>query len=116
MDAIVSIMASAAILYDYYLFCKWAVQKFDSDLPESCVQVFKLAADGHVGCHVGYLPRHLVGASRNKEDGHKDGGKSYDGVWLPYARRSKRRLDSKVFFFPLLLTLFDCREEAKGIL
>jgi hypothetical protein len=27
-----------------FLFCKWAVQKFD-DAPESCVKVFKLAAD-----------------------------------------------------------------------
>jgi hypothetical protein len=67
---------------DDYLFCKWAVQKFDSDLAESCVQVFKLAADGHAGCHVGYLPRRLVKASRNKDNNQKDGGKSYDGVWL----------------------------------
>jgi hypothetical protein len=36
-----------------YLYCKWAVQKFDSGEIESCVQVYKLAADDHVGCHVG---------------------------------------------------------------
>jgi hypothetical protein len=64
-----------------FLFCKWAVQKFDLDVPEACVQVFKLAADGFVGCHVGYLPRRLVKASRDK-DGEKDGGKSFHGVWL----------------------------------
>jgi hypothetical protein len=68
---------------DDYLFCKWAVQKFDLDAPESCVQVFKLAADGHIGCHVGYLPRRLIKASRDKSDARKkDGGKSFDGLWL----------------------------------
>jgi hypothetical protein len=65
-----------------YLYCKWAVQKFDSGELESCVQVHKLAADGHICCHVGYLPRHLVKASRDKGDGQKDGGKRYDGMWL----------------------------------
>jgi hypothetical protein len=63
-----------------FLFCKWVVQKFDN-LSESCVKVFKLAADGHAGCHVGYNPRHLVKFSKNK-DSTKDGGKGYDGVWL----------------------------------
>jgi hypothetical protein len=63
-----------------FLFCKWAVQKFD-DAPESCVKVFKLAADGHAGCHVGYLPRCLVKSSKNNNS-TKDGGKGYDGVWL----------------------------------
>jgi hypothetical protein len=62
------------------LYCKWAVQSFD-DTPESCVQVYKLAADGHVGCHVGYLPRRLVKSSTDK-NGEKDGGKSYEGMWL----------------------------------
>jgi hypothetical protein len=38
-------------------------------------------ADGHVGCHVGYLPRRLVRASRDKND-EKGGGKSYEGMWL----------------------------------
>ena len=66
---------------DDYLYCKWAVDKFDSDILESCVQVFKLAADGLVGCHVGYLPRRVVKSSRNKE-GKKDEGKSYNGMWL----------------------------------
>jgi hypothetical protein len=65
-----------------YLCCKWAVQKFDSGELESCVQVHKLAADGHICCHVGYLPRRLVKASRDKDDGEKDGGKRYDGMWL----------------------------------
>jgi hypothetical protein len=63
-----------------FLFCKWAVQKFD-DAPESCIKVFKLATDGHAGCHVGYLPRCLIKSSKNK-DGTKDEGKGYDGVWL----------------------------------
>jgi hypothetical protein len=58
------------------------VQKFDSGELESCVQVHKLAADGHICCHVGYLPRRLVKASRDKVDGEKDGGKRYDGMWL----------------------------------
>jgi hypothetical protein len=67
-----------------FLFCKWAIQKFDDDTPESCVQVHKLADDGHVGCHVGYLPRRLIRASRVSTDGKKkkDGGKKYDGLWL----------------------------------
>jgi hypothetical protein len=66
-----------------YLYCKWAVQKFDSGELESCVQVYKLAADGHAGCHVGYLPRRLIKASRDKDDVRKkDGGKRYNGVWL----------------------------------
>jgi hypothetical protein len=42
-----------------FLCCKWAEQTFD-DAPESCVKVFKLAANGHAGCHEGYLPRRLV--------------------------------------------------------
>jgi hypothetical protein len=69
-----------------YLYCKWAVQKFDLGEIESCVQVHKLAADGHISCHVGYLPRRLVRASRDKADGEKDGGKSYDGLWLKVAQ------------------------------
>jgi hypothetical protein len=66
------------------LYCNWAVQKFDSDIPESCVQVFKLAMDGHVaGCHVGYLPRRVIKSSRSADDRRKkDGGKSHDGTWL----------------------------------
>jgi hypothetical protein len=52
---------------DDFLYCKWAVQKFD-DTPESCVQVYKLASDGHIGCHVGYLPRCIIKASRNKTE------------------------------------------------
>jgi hypothetical protein len=60
------------------LYCRWAVQLFDEKkTPESCIQVYKLARDGHVGCHVGYLPRRLVMSSRDK-----DGGRSYDGLWL----------------------------------
>ena len=66
---------------DDILYCKWAVQKFDLATPESCVQVFKLAADGLVGCHVGFLPRRVIKSSKN-EQGEKDGGKSYDGMWL----------------------------------
>jgi hypothetical protein len=71
------------VLVDDILYCKWAVQAFDEDgdIPEACVQVYKLACDGHVGCHVGYLPRRVVKASREK-DGVKDGGKSMDGLWL----------------------------------
>lgn len=65
---------------DDMLYCKWAIQTFEGEA-ETCVQVFKLAADGQIGCHVGYLPRRLVKASRD-EDGKKDGGKSYDGTWL----------------------------------
>jgi hypothetical protein len=64
------------------LYCKWAIQKFDSDEPESCVQVFKLASDGHIGCHIGYLPWRLVKGSRDKATREKDGGKSFDGTWL----------------------------------
>jgi hypothetical protein len=60
------------------LYSRWAVQLFaEKKTPESCIQVYKLARDGHVGCHVGYLPRHLVMSSRDK-----DGGRSYDGLWL----------------------------------
>jgi hypothetical protein len=62
------------VLVDDILYCKWAVQTFDEDgdTPEACIQVYKLARDGHVGCHVGYLPRRVVKASRDK-DGEKDG-------------------------------------------
>jgi hypothetical protein len=71
------------VVKDDILYCKWAVQKFDSDVPETCVQVFKQAPDGHVGCHVGYLPRRVIKASRSKDDRKfKDGGKRYDGTWL----------------------------------
>jgi hypothetical protein len=56
------------VVKDDILYCKWVVQKFDSDIPEACVQVFKLAPDGHVGCHVGYLSRHVIKASRSKDD------------------------------------------------
>jgi hypothetical protein len=68
---------------DDILYCNWAVQKFDLDIPESCVQVFKLAMDGHVGCHVGYLPRWVIKSSRSEDDRRKrDGVKLYDGTWL----------------------------------
>lgn len=63
-----------------FLYCKWAVQKIDGE-DEAVVKVFKLASDGHVGCHVGYLPRRLIKASRD-ESGKKDAGQKYDGIWL----------------------------------
>lgn len=71
------------VVVDDKLYCKWAVQSFNDeiDAPEACVQVYKLAVDGNIGCHVGYLPRRLVKASRNKK-GERDGGKSYEGTWL----------------------------------
>jgi hypothetical protein len=70
------------VFVDNKLYCKWAVQSFDDECtPESCIQVYKLVADGHVGCHVGYLPRQLVRASRDK-NGKKDRGKSSEGMWL----------------------------------
>lgn len=64
------------------LFCRWQVQQFhDRDEPEACVQVFKMAADGGVGCHVGYLPLRLVMTSRDS-DGIEDLGMSYNGKWM----------------------------------
>lgn len=75
------------VVVDDKLYCKWAVQCFDEegDVPEACVQVHKLALDGYVGCHVGYLPRRLIKASRN-QNGEKDGGKSYEGLWLTVSK------------------------------
>ena len=64
------------------LYCSWEVQEFDGET-ESVVQVHKLAGDGFVGCHIGYLPRRLIKASRSNHGDHKkDGGRSYDGTWL----------------------------------
>jgi hypothetical protein len=53
-------------------------------LPESCIKVFKkLAMDGHVGCHVGYLPRRVIKSLRSEDDHRKrEGGKLHDGIWL----------------------------------
>jgi hypothetical protein len=71
------------VVKDDLLYCNWAVQKIASDVPEACVQVFKLAPDGHVGCHVGYLPRRVVKSSRCKDDSKKkDQGRSFNGTWL----------------------------------
>jgi hypothetical protein len=64
------------------LYCKFEVQQFEDDNEgEACVQVHKLGAGGEISCHVGYLQRRIVKSSRD-DLGNKDGGKSYDGMWL----------------------------------
>jgi hypothetical protein len=55
------------VLVDDILYCKWAVQTCDDEPPEACVQVYKLAHDGHVGCHIGYLPQRVVNASQIRD-------------------------------------------------
>ena len=77
---------------DDKLYCKWGVQRPDTDEDdggndgnnvnnEACVEVHKLGTDGCITCHVGYLQRRIVKASRDAT-GNKDGGKTYDGMWL----------------------------------
>ena len=68
------------------LYCKWAVQEVEEGEKETCVQVYRLAGDGFVGCHIGYLPRRIIKSSVSpKGDNKKDGGQSYDGMWLNVA-------------------------------
>jgi len=57
------------------LYCKWAIQNFDAGINEACVQVHRVAKDGVVKCHVGFLSHCLFARNR-------DHGRLFESTWL----------------------------------